>query len=260
MCSGSIVSWVAPIVSVGTWLRDLIMNVTEEADLSTILREKLPTAPGGREPLPEGVFYLLLTGEIPTALGNLLLMVEMDLSENILTGAVPDGFGFKCDNYCGSTKQENAWTPDWETFWKNRRLGPQIRLAKNYLDQNTRSSFHALYKRLPEILGDTLNDSPALLHGDLWGGNHLADQSGNPVIIDPAVYYGHREADLAMTTLFSGYPRDFHESYENDYPLKPGFWEKRIHLYQLYHLLNHLNIFGASYLSGVQSKLNLLLS
>jgi len=170
------------------------------------------------------------------------------------------GFGFSQSNFIGLTPQENTWTHGWITFWKNRRLGPQIRKAASHLDTEMRSAFHELYKKIPDLLGDSAEEPPVLLHGDLWGGNHICDSSRSPCLIDPAVYYGNREADLAMTTLFSGYPREFHESYEKSLPLKAGFWEKRIYLYQLYHLLNHLNLFGASYLTNVKLTLQTLLT
>ena len=95
-------------------------------------------------------------------------------------------------------------------------------------------------------------ESPSILHGDLWGGNYLVDESGAPVLIDPAVYYGHREADLAMTELFGGFPSGFLRAYEDEWPLQPGYADRSA-LYNLYHMLNHANIFGASYVSSVRS-------
>jgi fructosamine-3-kinase len=110
-----------------------------------------------------------------------------------------------------------------------------------------------LEKTIDSILHDSL-EPPCVLHGDLWAGNYLCDENGCAVLIDPAVYYGHREADLAMTKLFGGFPRTFYDSYQREYPLKPG-WEYREGLYKLYHVLNHLNLFGRSYLHEAEGLL-----
>lgn len=153
-------------------------------------------------------------------------------------------FGWHRDNYIGATPQQNDWRDDWATFWIKRRLQPQFRLAR--LD-------------MPD-LGEILkghSPQPSLLHGDLWSGNAGFAEEG-PVVFDPAVYYGDREADLAMTELFGGFPREFYRAYEAAYPLERGY-ETRKHLYNLYHLLNHLNLFGGGYLGQVEATLGLLL-
>jgi len=111
-----------------------------------------------------------------------------------------------------------------------------------------------LEKKMESILNDSI-EPPCLLHGDLWAGNFICDENGNAVLIDPAVYYGHREADLAMTKVFGGFSREFYESYQAEYPLRPG-WEYRERLYRLYHILNHLNLFGRGYLHEAESLLN----
>jgi fructosamine-3-kinase len=158
--------------------------------------------------------------------------------------------GFPHDNYLGGTLQLNGWTASWVDFFRDFRLAHQLRLARERgiaTDELLR-----LGDRLLDRLDDLLDadDEPAcLLHGDLWSGNYLADDSGSPVLIDPAAYYGHREADLAMTTLFGGFAPRFYAAYEETWPLPPGT-ERRQDLYQLYHLLNHLNLFGGSYLGG----------
>lgn len=161
-----------------------------------------------------------------------------------------DRFGFEHDNYIGSTPQQNGWMDDWVEFWGRRRLGFQLRLARNR--NLTDSTLDRLGDRLLDRLEEWIDlpDEPAcLLHGDLWGGNYLVDSEGEPVLIDPAVYHGHREADLAMTLLFGGFPPAFHDAYREAWPLPPGS-EDRLEIYKLYHLLNHLNLFGASYRSS----------
>ena len=158
-------------------------------------------------------------------------------------------FGWHRDNYIGATPQQNGWCDDWGTFWQERRLRPQLALArKNGFD----------IEDLP--LADLLKGhrpAPSLLHGDLWRGN-AGFVAGGPVVFDPAVYYGDREADLAMTELFGGFPPAFYASYKENYPLESGYRQRK-HLYNLYHLLNHLNLFGGGYLGQVKQTLRLLL-
>ena len=157
-------------------------------------------------------------------------------------------FGWHRDNYIGATPQSNGWCEEWATFWRARRLRPQVELAKrNGFDLPVQDVFDLLAGRQPQ---------PSLLHGDLWSGNAGFTKEG-PVVFDPAVYYGDREADLAMTELFGGFPREFYEAYEETHPLDAGY-PRRKHLYNLYHLLNHLNLFGAGYLGQVQETLGLL--
>jgi protein-ribulosamine 3-kinase len=155
--------------------------------------------------------------------------------------------GFDHDNYLGGTPQPNPWTESWAAFFRDHRLGHQLRLARR------RGRSDPELDRLGDRLLDRLDrwldlpEEPAcLLHGDLWSGNFLADEAGAPVLVDPAAYRGHREADLAMTRLFGGFDADFYRAYEEAWPLPPGH-DERLPLYQLYHLLNHLNLFGAGY-------------
>jgi protein-ribulosamine 3-kinase len=157
-------------------------------------------------------------------------------------------FGWHRDNYIGTTPQANGWCEDWAEFWRERRLRPQLELAK-------KSGFDLGNVDLDAVLAGH-DPQPSLLHGDLWSGNAGFMKDG-PVVFDPAVYYGDREADLAMTELFGGFPREFYSAYEAAYPLERGY-ETRKHLYNLYHLLNHLNLFGAGYLGQVEGSLRLL--
>ena len=162
-------------------------------------------------------------------------------------------FGFYEDNFIGATPQVNrpagSEAEDWTEFYRNKRLRYQYELArkKGYVDRQ----FEVLFEQLDEGLSDLLRGSeeaPSLLHGDLWAGNYMRDTEGLPVLIDPAVYYGHREAELAMTKLFGGFDASFYQAYKEEWPLKPGY-ERREAVYTLYHVMNHLNLFGTGYLS-----------
>lgn len=160
-------------------------------------------------------------------------------------------FGFKENNYIGATPQYNLATNNeknsWPTFYYNKRILAQLQFAEQngYATKELIQLVSKLEGRIDDLLSDS-QESPTLLHGDLWGGNYMCDSHGNPVLIDPAVYYGHREADLAMTKMFGGFTSEFYESYQNEYPLPEG-WEYREGLYLLYHYMNHLNLFGNSY-------------
>jgi fructosamine-3-kinase len=158
-----------------------------------------------------------------------------------------DRFGFDHDNYIGSTPQPNGWMDDWVAFWRERRLGHQLALARRrgLADAAMTRAGECLMERLVEIVGEP-REPACLLHGDLWGGNYLIDARGEPVLIDPAAYWGRREADLAMTMLFGGFDAAFYRAYEEAWPLAAGS-EDRLAVYKLYHLLNHLNLFGGGY-------------
>ena len=154
--------------------------------------------------------------------------------------------GWHRDNTIGLTPQHNPWSDDWVEFYREHRLGYQLELsASNGFTGALQKEGARLLKRLP-IFYENYNPVESLLHGDLWGGNWACTE-GQPVIFDPAVYYGDRETDLAMTRLFGGFGKAFYEAYESSWPLQPGYRE-RMDLYQLYHVLNHLNLFGSGYL------------
>lgn len=161
-------------------------------------------------------------------------------------------FGFYEDNFIGTTPQPNVCSGNearnWVDFYLDKRLLYQYRLAEQngYASERLKAGFHNLESRTAAILEGS-DEPPCLLHGDLWSGNYVCDESGQPVLIDPAVYYGHREADLAMTRLFGGFPQEFYEAYDRENPLQTG-WQRRENLYRLYHVLNHLNLFGGEYL------------
>ena len=167
-------------------------------------------------------------------------------------------FGFEQDNFIGATKQLNTYQESWLDFWQVCRLQPQFELAyRNGFENQLKPLVAKLIVRLPDFLGDH-SPSPSLVHGDLWGGNKAFLQDGSPVIFDPACYYGDREVDIAMTYLFSGFGDGFYRGYDAEWPL-PDDYQQRQALYNLYHQLNHLNLFGSSYLSGcVNTMRNLL--
>ncbi len=159
---------------------------------------------------------------------------------------VSDRFGWHRDNTIGLTPQHNPRTDDWVEFYREHRLRYQLELARsNGFGGELQTAGARLLEALPEFFRD-YEPAASLLHGDLWGGN-WATCDREPVIFDPAVYFGDRETDLAMTRLFGGFGRDFYEAYEASWPLARGH-EKRNDLYQLYHVLNHLNLFGSGYL------------
>ncbi len=166
-------------------------------------------------------------------------------------------FGWETDNLIGSTPQINEKSAHWVAFWKTRRIGFQFDLARKK-GHDFGTGPETLMENLSAFFAD-YHPRPSLLHGDLWRGNAGFDPSGRPVLFDPAVYFGDREADIAMTELFGGFPEAFIDAYDRDFPLDSGY-EKRKHLYNLYHVLNHLNIFGGSYLYQAKSMLDLLLS
>ena len=158
-----------------------------------------------------------------------------------------DAFGFDHDNFCGATPQPNGWMPRWVDFYRERRLGHQLDLAVRGpgVSKRDRRAFETLLDRLDDLLGPA-TEPPALIHGDLWGGNLHVAADGAPGILDPAAYYGHREAELGMMVLFGGFSRAVFRGYDEAWPLAPG-WEDRIELYTLYHVMNHYNLFGGGY-------------
>ena len=164
-------------------------------------------------------------------------------------------FGLDHDNFIGRLPQSNTPTVDWPTFYWGSRLEPQLRLAsdRGLVGSSMRARFEALRKGLHELVGP--DEPPARLHGDLWGGNLHVDESGAPCLIDPAVYGGHREVDLAMMRLFGGFGQRVFAAYDEAFPLAPEA-SGRTDLYQLYPLLVHVNLFGGSYVGSVDRALS----
>jgi fructosamine-3-kinase len=170
-----------------------------------------------------------------------------------------DNYGFYEDNFVGSTNQLNIADEsekyDWTKFYFNKRLKIQFDLVKKngYVTAELHNLFGKLEDKIESILSNITNQ-PCLLHGDLWSGNFMVDETGSACLIDPAVYYGDREADLAMTKLFGGFDTTFYDSYNEEFRLDDSY-EYRENIYKLYHVLNHLNLFGTSY---YQQALNLI--
>ena len=187
----------------------------------------------------ERIEFEKTTGEIEGLLGEQLAAMHR---------CTVGKFGWHRDNTIGLTPQRNTQTGDWLAFFRKQRLEFQLQLAaRNGYGGELSSLGEKIVDKLPEIF-DKHDPVPSLLHGDLWGGNWGA-MDGQPIIFDPAVYYGDRETDIAMTKLFGGFGPAFYEAYETAWPLTDGS-EARLKLYQLYHVLNHLNLFGAGYPSS----------
>ncbi|MFK7848464.1 MAG: fructosamine kinase family protein [Rhodothermales bacterium] len=159
-------------------------------------------------------------------------------------------YGFNQDNYIGSTAQINTWHDNWPAFFQTCRLEPQVRLARQGGHWSTAwdQGLQRLYNRLPDLLPATPVCS--MLHGDLWGGNYMVTAEGQAALFDPASYYGHRETDLAMTEMFGGFDARFYDAYREAWSLEADY-ETRRSIYNLYHQLNHLNLFGSGYAAGV---------
>jgi fructosamine-3-kinase len=173
----------------------------------------------------------------------------------------PGGFGLDHSNFIGRLPQDNtplaAADAGWAAFYRDRRLEPQLRAAvdQGLATRRMRAGFVRLFAVLGELVGPP--EPPARLHGDLWGGNLLVDDAGEPCLIDPAVYGGHREVDLGMMRLFGGFSERVFDAYHEAWPLAPGH-DERVPLYQLYFLMVHVNLFGGSYVPGVESALDRL--
>jgi len=168
-------------------------------------------------------------------------------------------FGWARNNTIGDTPQINTQSSDWVFFWRTHRLGHQLNLAKT---NGYTGKLQSLGERLLIELDQFFDDSspPAsLLHGDLWSGNYSFDDTGCPVLFDPATYYGDRETDIAMTELFSGFSNSFYSAYRHEYPLDSGYNVRKV-VYNLYHILNHLNLFGGSYRNQAEQMINRLLA
>ncbi len=164
-------------------------------------------------------------------------------------------FGWERNNTIGATPQINTWTTDWTDFFTQHRIGYQLQLAKQRggnFPQGDR-----LLAAIPELLANH-HPQPSLVHGDLWSGNAAVTQSGEPVIFDPATYWGDREVDVAMTELFGGFPSEFYQGYNQTFPLEADYKQRKV-LYNLYHILNHFNLFGGGYESQANQMMRSLL-
>ncbi len=176
---------------------------------------------------------------------QLAAMHRAPATELVLNGK----YGFGSDNYIGRRRQINRAHESWISFFRECRLEPQFQSAARYFDRDDWKKIGRFLDHIDEILVEP--EYPSLLHGDLWSGNVIVGNDGSAWLIDPAVYVGHAEADIAMTELFGGFPPVFYDTYKNAAPLQPGY-ERRRDVYNLYHLLNHLNMFGRTYLPEVK--------
>ena len=241
--------------------RHLTMFIAEAAGLEAIaatntIRVPLPIAHGSAGEQS----YLVLENMELNLRGDAKLLGEQLAALHRCEGR---NFGFMQDNFIGTTLQPNGWQnkekANWIDFWREQRLGFQMRLAaQNGYDGQLRRLGDKLLDALPAFFAG-YTPQPSLLHGDLWGGNHAFLADGTPVIFDPAAYYGDRECDLAMTELFGGYSADFYSSYRAAYPLDAGYAGRR-DLYNLYHILNHANLFGGSYARQAEQMMQRLLA
>jgi protein-ribulosamine 3-kinase len=236
------------------------MFSAEVAGLSEIAATQTIRVP---QPIAHGVAgkqsYLVLEHLDLNSRGDAKLLGKQLAAMHRCTGK---SFGFSQDNFIGATPQPNGWPSkgksDWIEFWRERRLGFQLRLAaQNGYGTQLQSLGENLLDALPSFF-ESYTPQPSLLHGDLWGGNHAYLPDSTPVIFDPATYYGDRECDLAMTELFGGYSADFYAAYRSAYPLDAGYATRR-DLYNLYHILNHANLFGGGYARQAEQMMQLLL-
>lgn len=223
-----------------------------EIAASQTVRVPLPVCHG----VVDGHAYLVLE-HIEFGHGGNAPMAELGRRLARMHRVTQDRYGWRIDNTIGATPQRNAPAHDWTLFWREQRLGFQLQLAAH---NGYRGSLQRKGERLlADIARFFVNHAPAasLLHGDLWSGNYGITRDGVPVIFDPAVYYGDRETDLAMTELFGGFSPAFYDAYEEEFPLDRGYSQRKT-LYNLYHILNHLNLFGGAYLSRAEQMMDAL--
>lgn len=186
--------------------------------------------------------------------GAALLGTSLARLHRVLGGA----YGWHENNYIGTTPQDNSMHPSWPHFFGERRLRPQLQFALSHgMDKALVAKGHAVIERIGGLFID-YRPVPSLLHGDLWSGNAAQCRDGAPIIFDPSCYWGDRETDLAMAELFGGFPTSFFAAYRREWPLDAGY-ESRKTLYNLYHILNHFNLFGSAYLGQAQRMIDRLL-
>lgn len=235
-------------------LSDFFVKVSSDADRLQAEADGLVALTACRELIVPAVIaagsageqsFLILEWLPLTAAGSPAALGEAIAALHDIRGSA---HGWHRDNYLGATPQENSSDVDWARFFAHRRLGPQLERATDQGFAAVAAPGQRLLERLPTILAGH-RPAPALLHGDLWHGN-TGYVAGRPAVFDPAVHFGDVECELAMAALFGGFPGTFFAAHAAHHPLSPG-WQNRRRLYQLYHLLNHLNLFGTGYLPAV---------
>lgn len=225
----------------GTMLRAEYLGVKEMADTQSI-RVPKPIVYGEGGPL-NSAFVVFEFLEMGSGGSGYELGVQLAKMHRCMSS---QGYGFHVDNTIGATPQPNTWMDDWVEFWDIHRLGHMLKLTSNC--GYDAATIERLRMKTKELLSEH-NPGPSLLHGDLWGGNKgyaKIDGQSIPVIFDPATYYGDRECDIAMTTLFGGFGQDFYSGYDSEWPLPSGHEQRRT-VYNLYHILNHVVLFGGGY-------------
>jgi len=223
------------------------MFAAEKASLEALQKPKVIDVPNvlGMGEI-ENTSYLLLEYKESAAKSS-TFWVDFGKQMAALHKTTSEEFGFQLDNYIGSLPQQNNASTSAADFYISERLDPQLKIAKDKgYDLGVTKSF---FSNISAIIPD---EKPALIHGDLWGGNYLVNGNGYPCLIDPATAFAPREMDLSMMQLFGGFDEELFKTYEEEFPLEPGF-EERIPLWQLYYLLVHLNLFGAGYKAQVTS-------
>ncbi len=204
----------------------------------------------------DGQSYIILEW-IPLGQGNSQTWFAMGQQLAAMHRQAHDrGFGWHQNNTIGDTPQRNPWTEDWGEFFAEHRIGYQLQLAQRHGGQFRQGE--ALLDKIPALLAHHRATS-SLVHGDLWSGNAAFTQAGEPIILDPATYYGDREVDIAMTELFGGFPQAFYQGYQEAWPLAEGYQQRKT-LYNLYHILNHFNLFGGGYASQAQRMIEQILA
>ncbi len=240
-------------------IQNLPMLQTERHSLTALLQSNTVTCPTPYATGTFDTFAWLLMEFIPLnpqgddmQRGRDLALMHHQINHK------PHPFGWFEDNFIGQTLQRNTWTSDWVPFYGQHRLLPQLELSQLKGAPNTLyQSGLELIEKLPTWF-QNYQPEASLLHGDLWAGNSAFDDQGEAVFFDPACYYGDRETDLAMTELFNGFSPDFYQGYHEIFPIDQGY-QQRKPLYQLYHLLNHFNLFGGSYLQQAEHSMQQLL-
>ena len=231
------------------------MFAAEKKGLEAIAKTKTIAVPQVLlcEPLEKGGYLLMKYIEPKQATAN-----DMELLGHQLAAlhrlSHSQMFGWEDNNFIGSLPQQNNKNTNWSKFYVTERLVPQLQLAVagKWLKPNEIPSEEQLFESCKNLFPEV---QPSLLHGDLWSGNYLISQKGVPYLIDPAVYYGHHEVDIAMTRLFGGFQGSFYDAYSEHFP-KVGGEAARTEIYQFYYLLVHLNLFGSSYYASVKAVLN----